>query len=226
MTITAFYAIVCGLFFVITRLLLIPAGTGVIIALLLTGFLGGLILCIAPNLIDWTQKRLYRVRWVSLAEIKRYSPESAAVIGRVCREKGLKPPKLGIIEDGQPLAFTYGSRRGNARLVVSRGLFTYLDDEEVATVYAHELGHIWQGDFALMTICASFDHLSCYLDSFAQNQGNNFKDTVFLALLSSIITIFRPIIVFCCLYLSRTREYFADHFPAQVTGNPNALTAL
>jgi len=139
------------------------------------------------------------------------------------REKGLKPPKLGIIEDGQPLAFTYGSRRGNARLVVSRGLFTYLDDEEVATVYAHELGHIWQGDFALMTICASFDHLSCYLDSFAQNQGNNFKDTVFLALLSSIITIFRPIIVFCCLYLSRTREYFADHFAAQVTGNPNAL---
>ncbi|MCA2668299.1 MAG: M48 family metalloprotease [Microcystis sp. M114S2] len=223
LTITAFYAILFGLFFVITRLLLIPAGRGVIIALLLTGFLGGLILCIAPNLIDWTQKRLYRVRWVSLAEIKRYSPESAAVIGRICREKGLKPPKLGIIEDGQPLAFTYGSRRGNARLVVSRGLFTYLDDEEVATVYAHELGHIWQGDFALMTICASFDHLSCYLDSFAQNQGNNFKDTVFLALLSSIITIFRPIIVFCCLYLSRTREYFADHFAAQVTGNPNAL---
>ncbi len=223
LTITAFYAIVCGLFFVITRLLLIPAGTGVIIALLLSGFLGGLILFIAPNLIDWTQKRLYRVHWVSLAEIKRYSPESAAVIGRICREKGLKPPKLGIIEDGQPLAFTYGSRRGNARLVVSRGLFSYLDDEELATVYAHELGHIWQGDFALMTICASFDHLSCYLDSFAQNQGNNFKDTVFLALLSSIITIFRPIIVFCCLYLSRTREYFADHFAAQVTGNPNAL---
>ena len=223
LTITAFYAILIGLFFVITRLLLIPAGRGVIIALLLTGFLGGLILFIAPNLIDWTQKRLYRVRWVSLAEIKRYSPESAAVIGRICREKGLKPPKLGIIEDGQPLAFTYGSRRGNARLVVSRGLFTYLDDEEVATVYAHELGHIWQGDFALMTICASFDHLSCYLDSFAQNKGNNFKDTVFLALLSLIITIFRPIIVFCCLYLSRTREYFADHFAAQVTGNPNAL---
>jgi len=223
LTITAFYAMLFGLFFVITLFLLIPAGKGVIIALLLSGFLGGLILFIAPNLIDWTQKRLYRVRWVSLAEIKRYSPESAAVIGRICREKGLKPPKLGIIEDGQPLAFTYGSRRGNARLVVSRGLFTYLDDEEVATVYAHELGHIWQGDFALMTICASFDHLSCYLDSFAQNQGNNFQDTVFLALLSSIITIFRPIIVFCCLYLSRTREYFADHFAAQVTGNPNAL---
>lgn len=223
LTITAFYVTTASLFFVITPLLLIPAGTGVIIALLLTGFLGGLILFIAPNLIDWTQKRLYRVRWVSLAEIKRDSPESAAVIGRICREKRLEPPKLGIIEDRQPLAFTYGSRRGNARLVVSRGLFTYLDDEEVATVYAHELGHIWQEDLALMTVCASFAHLSCYLDSLAQNQGNNLKDKIFLAPLSSIITIFSQIIIFCGLYLSRTREYFADHFASQITGNPNAL---
>jgi Zn-dependent protease with chaperone function len=163
------------------------------------------------------------VRWVSLAEIKRDSPESAAVIGRICREKKLEPPKLGIIEDRQPLAFTYGSRRGNARLVVSRGLFTYLDDEEVATVYAHELGHIWRQDFALMTVCASFAHLSCYLDSLAQSQSNNLKDKVFLPLLSLIITIFSQTIIFGGLHLSRTREYFADYFASQITGNPNAL---
>jgi Zn-dependent protease with chaperone function len=39
-----------------------------------------------------------------------------------------------------------------ARLVVSKGLFTYLDDDEAATVYAHELGHIVHWDFALMTL--------------------------------------------------------------------------
>jgi Zn-dependent protease with chaperone function len=224
LTFIAVNATIASLFFLITRSLwFISLGTGLIIAFVLTGILSGLIFFVAPNLIDWTQKRLYRVRWVSLAEIKRDSPEAAAIIGRICREKKLEPPKLGIIEDQTPLAFTYGSNRSNARLVVSRGLFTYLDDEEVATVYAHELGHIWRGNFALMTFFASFAHLSCYLDSFAQNKGNNFKNKVFIPFLRSIIAIFSQIIIFCGFYLARTGEYFADHFAAEVTGNPNAL---
>jgi Zn-dependent protease with chaperone function len=224
LTIASFYVTTISLFFVIILLLnTVHLLTGFIITFVVTCLLSGFIFFLAPNLIDWTQKRLYRVRWVSLAEIKRDSPEAAAVIGRICREKKLEPPQLGIIEDKNPLAFTYGSRQSNARLVVSRGLFTYLDDEEVATVYAHELGHIWQGDFALMTVCASFVHLSCYLDSFAQNRDEDSKNRFIGGFLRIIPTIISQISVFFGLYLSRTREYFADHFATQVTGNPNAL---
>jgi hypothetical protein len=65
--------------------------------------------------------------------------------------------------------------------------------------------------------------VNAYLDSFAQNKSNNLKNKVFIPFLRPIIAIFSQIIIFCGLYLSRTREYFADHFAAEVTGNPNAL---
>ena len=75
-----------------------------------------------------------------------------SVIEQVCADKQLKQPNLGLIDDQNPTAFTYGSLPDTARLVVSQGLFTYLDDDEAATVYAHELGHIVHWDFALMTL--------------------------------------------------------------------------
>src|SRR4028119_1225463 len=109
---------------------------------------------LSPFLMDLTQSWLYKTRWVTLAEVEGQSPEAAQVIQRVCREKKIKPPRLGIIDDQNPTAFTYGSLPNSARLVVSQGLFTYLDDEEIATVYAHELGHIVHWDFAVMTLAS------------------------------------------------------------------------
>ncbi len=97
---------------------------------------------LSPFLMDLIQHWLYKTRWVQLADIEIQSPETARVIRRVCQQKNLKIPKLGIIDDQNPTAFTYGSLPNSARLVVSQGLFTYLDDDEIATVYAHELGHI------------------------------------------------------------------------------------
>ncbi len=69
---------------------------------------------------------------------------------------------MGIINDQNPTAFTYGSLPNSARLVVSQGLFTYLDDDEIATVYAHELGHIVHWDFAVMTAASTLVQI-CYL---------------------------------------------------------------
>lgn len=94
---------------------------------------------LSPYLMDLTQSWLYKTRWIDLAELESKSPETAAVIQRVCAEKNLKQPRLGIIDDQNPTAFTYGSLPDSARLVVSEGLFTYLKDDEIATVYAHEL---------------------------------------------------------------------------------------
>jgi Zn-dependent protease with chaperone function len=223
-TIMAINAVILAIFSVLIRIIGFKSPVTILIpAFVLTCLVNGVVFFLAPLFIDWTQKRLYRIRWVSLAEIKRDSPEAAAVVGRVCREKKLEPPKLGIIEDTRPLAFTYGSLRSNARLVVSRGLFTYLDDEEVATVYAHELGHIWRGDFSLMTVDASLVHLSDYIHSLARNRDGTNKNPVVAGSLWLLATLFRQISTFLWLYLSRTREYFADHFATEVTGNPNAL---
>ena len=177
---------------------------------------------LSPFLMDLTQKWLYHTRWVELTEVETLSPETARVIRRVCQQKKLKIPRLGIIDDQNPTAFTYGSLPNSARLVVSQGLFTYLDDDEIATVYAQELGHIVHWDFAVMTVASTLVQI-CYLIYItARNLGrggdNKIKDAIQTAAL--VAYVFYLIGTYLLLYLSRTREYFA----AESTGNPNGLS--
>jgi Zn-dependent protease with chaperone function len=204
---------------------------GLVVAIALTIAFNVAVFFIAPFIMDLVQKILYGTRWVSLAEVKRQSPEAAQIITTICREKKLNPPRLGIINDQNPTAFTYGSLPNSARLVVSQGLFTYLDDDEVATVYAHELGHIVHWDFAVMTVAATLVQVVFLLyvaaremayrlgDSDGVKQFKNGLQAIALA-----AYIFYVVGEYLVLYLSRTREYYADHFAAETTGNPNALS--
>ena len=200
---------------------------GLTLAVLATVVVNAIIFFLSPFLMDLTQRWLYGTRWVDLAEIRRQSPESAQVIERVCQEHKLKHPRLGIIDDQNPTAFTYGSLPNTARLVVSRGLFTYLDDDEAATVYAHELGHIVHWDFALMTLAATLVQTMYLIYVFGRRMsrgGGNSKAKDAAQSLAFAAYAFYIVGTYIMLYLSRTREYFADHFAAETTGNPNALS--
>jgi Zn-dependent protease with chaperone function len=201
--------------------------TGLAIAIGITIVFNFAAFFLSPFLMDFTQSWLYQTRWVNLAEIENLSPETAKIIRQVCQQKNITTPRLGIIDDQNPTAFTYGSLPNSARLVVSKGLFTYLDDDEIATVYAHELGHIVHWDFAVMTVASTLVQI-CYLvystaKRFTRGGGDNkIKDALDTAAL--VAYIFYIIGTYLLLYLSRTREYFADHFAAETTGNPNGLS--
>ena len=199
---------------------------GLAIALAITIIFNIAAFFLSPFLMDLTQSWLYNTRWVTLAEVEQQSPEAASVIQRVCCEKKLKTPRLGIIDDQNPTAFTYGSLPNSARLVVSQGLFTYLEDDEIATVYAHELGHIVHWDFAVMTLASTLVQITYLIYNFAIRLGrrgnDKLKDAAGTAAL--VAYVFYIIGTYLLLYLSRTREYFADHFAAETTGNPNGLS--
>ncbi|TAF01331.1 MAG: peptidase M48 [Oscillatoriales cyanobacterium] len=156
---------------------------------------------LSPYLMDLTQNWLYNTRWVSLAEIESLSPETAKVIQKVCKHN-------------------------SARLVVSQGLFTYLDDDEIATVYAHELGHIVHWDFAVMTLASTLVQITYLIYTTAQRLGRSGGDKAKDAAgtVAAVAYLFYIAGTYLLLYLSRTREYFADHFAAETTGNPNALS--
>ncbi|NER32476.1 MAG: M48 family metalloprotease [Oscillatoria sp. SIO1A7] len=206
-------------------------GTGLQMSIAITIAVNLGMFFLSPWIMDFIQGGLYRTRWVSLKEIERYSPESAEVIRQVCARKKLKHPKLGIIDDDNPTAFTYGSLPNTARIVVSNGIFVYLDDDEAATVYAHELGHIVHWDFAVMTLASTLLQIIyliyIYTRELADQLGNGDAEKKIkqaarnAALLAYIFYIIGNYLL---LYLSRTREYFADRFSAEATGNPNGLS--
>ncbi|MEM8828673.1 MAG: zinc metalloprotease HtpX [Cyanobacteria bacterium P01_G01_bin.19] len=201
-------------------------GTGLAISVAITLVFNIAAFFISPWLMDLSQKWLYKTRWVSLGDIADRSPETAKVIRKICADKKLKHPRLGIIDDQNPTAFTYGSLPNSARLVVSQGLFTYLDDEEIAAVYAHELGHIVHWDFAVMTVASTLIQICYLICVFARRMSrrgsSKSRDAFQTAALVSYI--FYLIGSYLLLYLSRVREYFADRFAAETTGNPNALS--
>ncbi|AFZ59768.1 M48 family metalloprotease [Anabaena cylindrica FACHB-243] len=225
-------ALLFGMVFVLGLSLVLIASssdpvTGLAIAIAITLIFNLAAFFFSPFLMDLSQNWLYKTRWVNLAEIENLSPETGKIIRQVCQQKNITTPRLGIIDDQNPTAFTYGSLPNSARLVVSQGLFTYLDDDEVATVYAHELGHIVHWDFAVMTVASTLVQI-CYLvystaRRFTRGGGDNkIKDALETA--GFVAYIFYIIGTYLLLYLSRTREYFADHFAAETTGNPNGLS--
>jgi len=185
----------------------------------------------APTINDFIYRFLYKIKFYKKNEFADLSPELYVFISRVCEGNSIKfPKKIGIIEDDNPTAFTYGSLPSNARLVFSKGIFTYLNKEEVEAVVAHEMGHIVHYDFLVMTIANTMVQLLYEIYYFLTNsrsKNNNDNNKSPLALIGLISYIFYIIGTYALLFLSRKREYYADEFSARTTGRPNDLsTAL
>lgn len=139
-------------------------------------------------------------------------------IERLCAERGLPKPKIGVIHSGNPNAFCFGRVRSDARLVVTTGLIDVLTPDEMNAVLAHELGHIEHYDFAIMAV-AALAPLLLYQIYVWTDRLSNTQAIGWLAYLCYWIG------QFLVLTLNRTREYHADHFSALVTKAPGDLSS-
>ncbi len=224
-------ALLAGMVLVLTMAVLGSVSDGgfglgwLVVSVVITLAFNAIFFLIGPWIMDLTQKWLYGTEWIPLDYVAQRSPETADMIQRVCAKHRIKEPKLGLIRDQNPTAFTYGNFPNSARLVVSEGLFTYLDDDEVATVYAHEIGHIVHWDFAVMTLASTLVQITYLLYVFLRERvRGDSKAARNIRNLATVAYVFYIVGTYLVLYLSRVREYFADHFAAEVTGNPNALS--
>jgi Zn-dependent protease with chaperone function len=173
----------------------------------------------------WIIELMFRIRWLTPEELPPYL--ESFLRERANRHR-LRMPRVGIIEDGNPNAFTFGHYPGNARIVITRGLLDMCEAEEVKAVVGHEFGHIVHWDFVIMTIAATVVLVLYYLYAFgrraARGRGRNAGVAVLVAVGALVAYI---IAEYLMLFLSRVREYYADRYGAEATRNPNALaTAL
>ncbi len=213
LTLVALY----GLLGAIIILAFILAGgsalTGIIISLiiLLIQFL------ISPWLTDLSMKWIYR------ATFGEAIPDYLKTfIENECQKHNVKYPKIAIIHDGAPNAFTYGRTKKDARLVLTEGIFNLLNEREVIAVVGHEMGHIVHRDMLFMTAVQAVP-LILYGIYEMLTKRNNDSDNNKAALVGYVAYLLYVISQYIILYLSRTREYFADAFSVDETKDPAAL---
>ncbi len=144
---------------------------------------------------------------------------------------GLPMPKLATVPNNTPNAFTFGRTTSSATLAVHEGLLRQLNENEVKTVIAHELGHIKHKDYIVMTVLSALPliayyiaQITLYAGAFSGGRRNDKDNSGAILLVIGVISFAIYIITFLIVMrLSRLREHYADAFSAYVTGSPRGL---
>ena len=209
-----------GLLAAVVILVVLLAGGNVLFAIIGSIIVLLIQFLISPWLTDLSMRWFYKANFN--AEIPDYLKK---FIEEECSKHGVTYPKIGIIEDGGPNAFTYGRTKKDARIVITRGIFDLLNEEEVKAVVGHELGHIVHMDMMVMTF-AQVVPLVLYAiyETFTRMDNDSNNDNASkLALVGYIAYLLYVVSQYIILWLSRTREYYADEFAVTETKNPAAL---
>jgi Zn-dependent protease with chaperone function len=186
-------------------------------ALVLVLVINTVIFLISPWITDLMLRWVNKVVYLDDDTLKARYPHVHAIIHDVARERGFTPPSVGIIPDRNPTAFTYGLFRSSARIVLTEGIFEFLNEEETRAVVAHELGHIVHLDFLVMTVAGTLVQMLyvIYSSLTRQQSGGSSKGKNNLAIIGFVAYVMYVLGTYILLYLSRTREYLADAFAAE-----------
>ncbi|MFB2923199.1 M48 family metalloprotease [Aerosakkonema funiforme] len=181
----------------------------------------------SPWLMDELLKAYHNLKPLPTTTLSERSPEAVRVLQRFTREQRLPSPTLFVLPNSAPLALTYGNLRRTARIAVTQGLLDRLADDEIATVYAEQLGHIVYWDFALMSLGVLVAQVP-YTFYWRASQLGDLSPNSFLRLIAGTIGALSYGIYWLfrwpLLWLSRARIYYSDRISCEVTGNPNGLT--
>lgn len=218
-------AFIFGLFvFAIVYFLELGAFTGLLIALGGSGLFILLQYLIGPSIVAATT----RLHYLKPGE----NPWLESAVKELTDKSGLPMPRLATVPNDTPNAFTFGRTTSSATLAVHEGLLRQLNQGEIKSVIAHELGHIKHKDYVVMTVLSTLPLIAYMIAQvafragmFSSSSRRNSKDNsaaglIVIGALSYAVYIITFLIV---MRLSRLREHFADAYSAYVTGVPRDL---
>lgn len=165
---------------------------------------------------------------------KEDNPELYRIVENLSITAGLPMPKIYIIDDVSPNAFTTGRDPQHAIICVTRGLLDKLEKTELEGVISHELSHIGNRDILLCSVIVVLIGIISLLSnwllrgmSFGRGRRRNNDDSnlgLILMLVGLVVAILAPIAaVLMQLAISRKREFLADATGALLTRYPEGL---
>jgi heat shock protein HtpX len=207
--------------------ILMAALTGLFVGVgFLIGGAGGMMIAflvaVGSNAFAYWNSDKVVLRMYGAVEVdERSAPRLYNLVQQLSRSAGLPMPRVCIVETDQPNAFATGRDPEHAAVCATTGLLNRLNDEELAGVLAHELGHVKNRDTLTMTITATIAGAVSMLANFALffGGGNRREGGNIVAVL--LISILAPVAAMLVqATISRTREFEADKAGAEISRHP------
>jgi heat shock protein HtpX len=139
-------------------------------------------------------------------------PLLSSTVERLAAGIRVLPPKLYLVDDGFPRAFSAGRGPRGSALAVSTGLLGALPPAELEAVLAHELAHVRSRDVLVQTFAVT---VAVTLVELSRIGG--WLERALLFVLAPISS------AFVHLLLSDRREFSADRAAAQLCGTPHGI---
>lgn len=163
-------------------------------------------------------KRSMNVRPLSEAE----APNIHQMVEELANEAGVPKPEVCISEINVPNAFAYGRSSRSGHIAITRPILGLLNRDELRAVLGHEMGHIKHNDM-IVTAAVSVIPMICYYIalSFMFSRDDNGGGFI-IGILGYVFYLVGQLLV---LFISRTREYYADEASVEYGNRPAALVS-
>lgn len=152
------------------------------------------------------------------------NPRLYRIVSTLARKADLPVPAIYVIHEQTPNAFATGRDPEHAAVAITEGLLSFLSDEEVEAVMAHELSHVKHRDMLIATVAATIAGAIAMIANvmqFGAMFGNSRdRNPIVMIALAIILPVAASIIQ---MTISRSREFMADEGSARITGHPEWL---
>ena len=164
-------------------------------------------------------KRSMNVRPLSEAE----APQIHKMVAELAQEAGIPKPEVGLSEVDIPNAFAYGRSKRSGHIAITRPILGLLDQDELRAVIGHEMGHIKHNDMIVTTVVSVIPMICYYIAlSFMFSGDRDNGGTIIIGILGYVFYLIGQLLV---LFISRTREYYADEASVEFGNRPAALVS-
>ena len=161
------------------------------------------------------------------------SPKLYNLLENLCISRGLKTPRLYIIDTDAMNAYASGVDQRSYSITVTSGLLAQLNDEELEAVLAHELTHILDRDVRLLLVTILFVGVISFLAqllwrslrviSFGRSRRGGGGVLMFILAAALVAAVGYLLALVLRFAISREREYLADAGSVDLTKHPEAL---
>lgn len=154
----------------------------------------------------------------------------------LCIAAGLPKPRLYVVDDPSPNAFSTGRDPKHAAIAVTTGLLEKMNRVELEGVLAHELSHVKNYDILVSTVAVTAVGAIALLSDLGlrfmwwggradrRDNVDSGNAGAIIALLALALLVLAPFIAMLMQFaMSRNREYLADVSGVQLTRYPPGL---